>query len=159
MAQRCGVSNRVGQGRYASSSAAGKTVVGETDVSNSSMRVVAVDEWRHLRLGRDVDGYPAPDRPESPELARLLCSAEHFRRGRLFAFSRLTLRRELSQDAESLMPGACFGDVVRLFPMKNRHSNGRLTYMLNRHEKSRTIDIVHIPLRVHQRPGAKSVRP
>eukprot|EP00966_Prymnesium_polylepis_P276239 6381711-Prymnesium_polylepis.1 len=46
------------------------------------------------------------------------------------------------------MPGACFGDVVRLFPMKNRHSNGRLTYMLNRHEKSRTIDIVHIPLRV-----------
>ena len=41
-------------------------------------------------------------------------------------------------------PAAEGGDVVHLFPMKQTHSDGQLTYMLNRDEKSRAIDIVHI---------------
>eukprot|EP00966_Prymnesium_polylepis_P300682 6948585-Prymnesium_polylepis.1 len=58
--------------------------------------------------------------------------------------SPLATTQEYFQKHATSEPAAEGGDVVQLFPMKKTHSDGKLTYMLNRDEKSRAIDIVHI---------------
>ena len=65
----------------------------------------------------------------------------------------VSLRRGLSktyfQKHAASEPAAEGGDVVHLSPMKQTHSDGQLTYMLNRGEKSRAIEKLHIPTRVY----------